>query len=85
MNVFKGNIDKDDILIVTDTCLDNPVPEEMMGYPVVEKYCRGLIGLRLTGVDSQTGKPIVESENKPNWILFLKKDTKKRSPSTDLA
>lgn len=80
LNVFKGNVDKDDIIIVTDTCLDEPIPEEMMGYPVVERYCRGLIGLRLTGVDSQKGEPVMKSGKKPNFILFLKKDIRKGAP-----
>jgi hypothetical protein len=80
LDVFKGDVDKDDILIVTDTCLDKPVPREMLGYPVVENYCRGLIGLRLTGVDSQDGKPVMKSGNKPNWILFLRKDMRKGAP-----
>jgi len=77
LEVFKGDVHKDDILIVTDTCLDKPVPERMLGYPVVEDYCRGFIGLRLTGVDSQDGKPMMKSGKKPNWILFLKKDIRK--------
>jgi len=45
IDVFKGNVQKDEILIVTDTCLDEPIPEHMLGYPVVEEYCRGGIGL----------------------------------------
>ena len=80
LTVFKGNAGKDDILIVTDTCLDEPVPERMLGYPVVEKYCRGLIGLRLSAVDSREGKPVMWSGTKPNWILFLKKDIRKGAP-----
>jgi hypothetical protein len=80
MDVFKGNCDKDEILIVTDTCVDEHIPRQMLGYPGVENYCRGLIGLRLTGVDSQDGKPVMKSGNKPNWILFLKKDIRKGAP-----
>jgi hypothetical protein len=80
LDVFKGDIDKDDILIVTDTCLDKPVPKERLGYPAVQNYCRGLIGLRLTGVDSRDGKPVMKSGNKPSWILFLKKDIRKGAP-----
>jgi hypothetical protein len=80
LDVFKGDVTKDDVLIVTDTCLYKPVPERMLGYPVVENYCRGLIGLRLTGVDSQDGKPIMTSGSKPSWILFLKKDIRKGAP-----
>lgn len=80
LNVFKGNVDKDNILIVTDTCLDKPVPKERLGYPAVQNYCRGLIGLRLTGVDSRDGKPFMKSGNKPSWILFLKKDIRKGAP-----
>ena len=79
-DVFKGEVDKDKILIVTDTCLDLPVPREMLGYPVVKDYCRGLIGLRLTGVDSWNGKPVMRSGNKESWILFLRKDIRKGAP-----
>jgi len=57
LEVFKGDVHKDDILIVTDTCLDKPVPERQLGYPAVKDYCRGLIGLRLTGVNSRDGNP----------------------------
>ncbi len=80
VDVFKGDVDKDDILIVTDTCLDKPVPREMLGYPVVEDYCRGLIGLRLTGVDSWDGKPVMKSDNRPSLILFLRKNIRKGAP-----
>ena len=80
LNIFKGNIDKDDILIVTDTCLDKPVPRHMLGYPPVEGYCRGGIGLTLTGVNSRDGKPVMKSGKKPIWILFLKKDIRKGAP-----
>jgi len=80
LDVFKGDVAKDDILIVTDTCLDKPVPKRQLGYPVVEDYCRGLIGLHLTGVDSQDGKPVMTSGSKPNLILFLKKDIRKGAP-----
>lgn len=80
LDVFKGDVSKDEILIVTDTCLDEPVPERRLGYPVVENYCRGLIGLRLTGVDSKDGKPVVKSGSRPKWILFLKKDIRKGAP-----
>jgi len=80
LEVFKGDFHKDDILIVTDTCLDKPVPERMLGYPVVEDYCRGLIGLRLTGVNSRDGKPVMRSSTKPSWILFLRKDIRKGAP-----
>jgi len=80
LDAFKGDVTKNDILIVTDTCLDKPVPERMMAYPGVDDYCRGFIGLRLTGVDSQDGKRIIKSGSKPNWIMFLKKDIRKGAP-----
>jgi hypothetical protein len=65
LDALKGDVDKDDILIVTNTCLDEPVPERMLGYPVVENYCRGGIGLTLTGVNSGDGKPVMKSGKKP--------------------
>ena len=80
VDVFKGDVDKDDILIVTDTCLNKPVPERMLGYPVVKDYCRGLIGLRLTGIDSRDGKPVMESGNSPSLVLFLRKNIRKGAP-----
>ena len=80
LDVFKGDLDKGEILIVTNTCLDKLVLEERKGYPVVENYCRGLIGTSLTGVDSRDGKPVMKSISEPNWILFIKKDIKKGAP-----
>lgn len=73
VDVFKGDVDKDDILIVTDTCLDESVPERMVGYPAVERYCRGLIGLHLTGVDSRDGKPVMKSGKNQDGFCFLGK------------
>ncbi len=80
LDVFKGDVDQNDILIVTDTCMDEPVPERMQGYPVVESYCRGLIGLQLPGIDSRTGKPIVRPQPQAGWLLFLRKNTRKGAP-----
>jgi hypothetical protein len=80
LDVFKGDVTKNNILIVTDTCLDKPIPYRQWGYPVVEDYCRGLIGLNMTGVNSRDGKPVMKSGNKTSWILFLKKDIRKGAP-----
>ena len=80
MDIFKGDVNKDEILIVTDTCLDEPIPRQMLGYPQVEDYCRGGIGLTLTGVNSGDGKPVMKSDNKPSWILFLRKNIRKGAP-----
>jgi hypothetical protein len=80
LDVFKGDVTRDDILIVTDTCLDKPIPERQLGYPATRNYCRGLTGLRLPGVNSKDGKPAMKSGSKPNWILFLKKDIRKGAP-----
>lgn len=77
MDIFKGDVNKDEILIVTDTCLDEPIPRQMLGYPQVEDYCRGGIGLTLTGVNSGDGKPVMKSGKKPRWILFLRKDIRR--------
>lgn len=80
MDVFKGDVNKDDILIVTDTCLDEGVPREMAGYPVVEDYCRDGIGLTLTGINPGDGKPVMKSEKNQRWVLFLKKDIRRGAP-----
>jgi len=80
LKVFKGNVEKGEIIIVTDTCLDKPVPRKMAGYPVVQNYCRGSIGLSLTGVNSLNGTPIRNPEGKPSWILFLRKDVRVGAP-----
>ena len=80
LDVFKGAVDKDEILIVTDTCLDEHIPRQMSGYPKVEDYCRGGIGLTLTGVNSGDGKPVMKSGKKPRWILFLRKNIRRGAP-----
>lgn len=80
IDVFKGDVYKDEILIVTNTCLDMPVPKEMLGYPVVDNYCRNGIGLSLAGVDSKDGKPVKKAGDKPELILFLKKNDSKGAP-----
>ena len=78
--VFKGDVHKDEILILTDTCLDEPIPQQMLGYPKVEDYCRGGIGLTLTGVDSKDGTPVKKSGEKPRVILFVKKNIQRGAP-----
>mgnify|MGYP006995605420 CR=1 FL=1 len=73
LDVFKGDVIQDEILIVTDTCLDEPIPRHMLGYPPVEDYCRGGIGLTLTGVNSGDGKPVMKSEKNQHGFCSLRK------------
>ncbi len=78
--VFKGSLASGDVVIVTDTCFDKPVPRERMGYPGVENYCLGGLNLSLTGVRTMDGSPVERSEGGPGWILFLKADRRRGAP-----
>jgi hypothetical protein len=80
IDVFKGDFKKDDILIVTDTCLDTPIPENQLGYPVVETYCRGGIGFSLPGVDSLNGAALTISDDVPHLILYLIENVRMGAP-----
>jgi hypothetical protein len=79
-DVFKGDIRKDDIVIVTDTCLDKPVPEEEFGYPGVKDYCMGGMNINLTGVRKKDGSPVYRPKGTQGWILFLKLDRRPGAP-----
>ena len=74
VDVFKGNVRKGTTLTATDRCIDESPPQHILGYPRVEDYCRGGIGLRLTGVDAKDGTPVTTSGERPNVLLFLKKN-----------
>lgn len=78
--VFKGDVEKNSVLIVTHTCLDKPIPERVMGYPGVMNYCPGGNGLNLIGVNSIDGGIIKKEGNNPYWIVFLRKDIRKGAP-----
>jgi hypothetical protein len=80
LDVFKGNIRKDDIVIVTDTCVDRPIPKEMLGYPNVEDYCIEGMNLNLTGVNKKDGSPVLRPEGAQGWILFLELDYRPGAP-----
>ena len=74
LNTFKGDIQPAKVIIVTDTCWDKPVPQEMLGYPPVKNSCLGGINLSLTGVRSTNGKTQVSQNKSSSLILFLRKD-----------
>lgn len=78
--VFKGALAPGETVIVTDTCLDAPVPEEMLGYPAVERYCLGGLNLSLTGVDAGDGTALPVAEDADGWILFLRTDDRRGAP-----
>ncbi len=80
--VFKGELNPGEILIVTNSCLDTEVPEEVLGYPAVNDYCRGNLAPSLTGVLREDGSIIIGNNVKPNWIMFLKKHPAKGAPQT---
>jgi hypothetical protein len=80
LDVFKGDISKDDIVIVTDTCVDRPVPKELIGYPNVEDHCIDGMNLKLTGVNREDGSAVLRPEGSPGWILFLKLDYRRGAP-----
>ena len=76
--VFKGEPRPGEVVIVTDTCIDRPVPEEMLGYPVVQDYCLGGLNLSLTGVDAQDGEALAMPAGA--WVLFLRLDRRPGAP-----
>jgi len=81
LDVFKGDVKKDSVQIVTTTCLKTNRPiDGLLGYPRVTPYCPGGLNIRLMGVDSKTGHPKKKGENALHWILFLKKDFRKGAP-----
>ena len=80
--VFKGELNPGEILIVTNSCLDTEVPEEVLGYPAVNDYCHGNTAPSLTGVKRDDGLPVAVNNINPSWILFLEKNPAKGTPQT---
>jgi len=81
LDVFKGDVKKDSVQIVTTTCLKTNRPNDgLLGYPRATPYCPGGLNIHLMGVDSKTGHPKTNGENALHWILFLKKDFRKGAP-----
>jgi hypothetical protein len=67
---LKGRLRAGHRVRVVASCLDEPVPAAMLGYPTAQRYCRGGIGPALTGVEaagSRSRSPAPAS----GWILFL--------------
>jgi hypothetical protein len=78
LDVFKGEVKKDSVQIVTNTCLEKSRPNnDLLGYPRETPYCPKGLNIHLTGVDSKTGHPRKKGENTLHWILFLKKNFRK--------
>lgn len=65
--VIKGILKPGQRIRVVASCLDQPVPREQMGYPVVEHYCSGG-GPVVTGVN-EAGRP--QPSPPGGWLLFL--------------
>ena len=78
--VFKGDIAQGEVVIVTDTCLDQPIPQHAIGYPGVEAYCLGGRNLTLTGVRTKDGRPVESTGEAPGWLLFLNADRRPGAP-----
>ena len=78
--VFKGGLAAGEVVIVTDTCFDKPLPRAAMGYPRADAYCLGGINLSLTGVGTKDGRPVERPGNGPGWVLFLKADRRRGAP-----
>ncbi|MGB0910306.1 MAG: hypothetical protein ACPGYT_08075 [Nitrospirales bacterium] len=72
--VFKGDFENEQAIIVTDTCLDQPIPDNEQGYPGVQDYCLGVMNLSLSGVNARDGRPNLKEDERPALILFLKHD-----------
>lgn len=67
--VLKGILRPGQRVRVVASCIDEPVPRELQGYPIVEGYCRGAAGPTVTGVDSASGEAV--SSPPGGWLLFL--------------
>lgn len=80
VRVFKGNLAEHEVVIVTDTCLDEPIPEHAIGYPAVQDYCLDGYHLTLTGVRTEDGRPLKQSGESQGWLLFLTADHRPGAP-----
>jgi hypothetical protein len=58
------------LIRVVVSCIDEPVPPGLLGYPIAERYCRGEVGLALTGVDVRRARPMPPTHVR-GWTLFL--------------
>jgi hypothetical protein len=67
---LKGRLGPGQRITVVASCLDEPVPASMQGYPVVERYCRGGIAPVLTGVETAGARPR-SPVPAGGWPLFL--------------
>lgn len=78
--VFKGNLEPDATVIATRTCLDFPVPDDLVGRVDPRRYCPGGAGLTLVGVDVGTGEPLAVDGDRPTVVLFLRPDKWRGAP-----
>jgi hypothetical protein len=67
---LKGPPKGGELIRVVVSCTDEPVPRELLGYPIVQRYCRGEAGLALTGVDVRLARPAPPAHAR-GWALFL--------------
>lgn len=58
IQVYKGDLHKNDIMIVTDSCLEARKSRELAGYPTSITYCPKGYGVGLSGVNRADGTPI---------------------------
>jgi hypothetical protein len=70
---LKGRLKRGDLIRVRVSCLDEPVPPELRGYPAAQRYCRGDAGLALTGVDVRGARPLPPADAR-GWVLFLARE-----------
>lgn len=71
VDVFKGRLADGDRVRLAKSCIEKPVPREFLGYPMVEHYCRGDIGLTLDGV--RLRGDVAEPDRSQTWVLFLER------------
>jgi hypothetical protein len=70
---LKGSLQRDARLAIAVSCLDEPVPPALQGYPMANRYCRAGFGPTLTGVDGTLAQP--QAPAPPGgWLLFLERD-----------
>jgi hypothetical protein len=68
---LKGRLKAGHHIRVVDSCLDEPVPPSLQGFPAVQRYCRGGIAPSLTGIEAANARP--QSPAPPEgWPLFLR-------------
>lgn len=68
---LKGRLKPGQRATVEASCLAEPVPRDLLGYPGAARYCRSGVGPGLTGVDPSGD--LVSPAPAAGWLLFLER------------